>query len=243
VGKNRAEAFSDGVFAVAATFLVFEIKVPDVHSGLGGALLAEWPSYAAYAISFGTILVIWVNHHAIFDAIERFDRRLLFLNGLLLMTVAAIPFPTGLLAQYLQAGHDQTAAAVVYGLTLTAMSIAFSLFNLYALRFRRVTTPFNWIGFSTGLALWPLGTLMALLDVRLALAIYAFVVLFYVALPILREDRAAHEARLRDGGPADFAHERTGAAEPHGGDLRQDAESGLFGAAAPEVESDRPMDA
>jgi TMEM175 potassium channel family protein len=242
VGKNRAEAFSDGVFAVAATFLVFGIKVPDVHSGLGNALLAEWPSYAAYAISFGTILVIWVNHHAIVDAIERFDRRLLFLNGLLLMTVAAIPFPTGLLAQYLQAGHDQTAAAVAYGLTLTAMSIAFSAFNLYAIRFRRVATPFNWVGFSTGLALWPLGTLVSLADVRLALAIYAFVVLFYVALPILREDRAAQEARLRDGRPADFTHERSGAPKAHGGDLRQDSERGLFGATPPEVETDRTVD-
>ncbi len=242
MGKNRAEAFSDGVFAVAATFLVFEIKVPDVHSGLGNALLAEWPSYAAYAISFGTILVIWVNHHAIVDAIERFDRRLLFLNGLLLMTVAAIPFPTGLLAQYLQAGHDQTAAAVAYGLTLTAMSIAFSAFNLYAIRFRRVATPFNWVGFSTGLALWPLGTLVSLADVRLALAIYAFVVLFYVALPILREDRAGQQARLRDRRPADLAHERSGAAEAHGGDLRQDSERGLFGATPPEVETDRTMD-
>jgi uncharacterized membrane protein len=242
VGKNRAEAFSDGVFAVAATFLVFEIKVPDVRSGLGNALLAEWPSYAAYAISFGTILVIWVNHHGIVDAIELFDRRLLFMNGLLLMTVAAIPFPTGLLAQYLQAGHDQTAAAVAYGLTLTAMSVAFSAFNLYAMRFRRVTAPFNWIGFSTGLALWPLGTLVSLADVRLALAIYAFVVLFYVALPILREDRALYEARLRDRGAADFTHERTGAAEAHRGDLSQDAERGLFGAAAPEVEPDRTVD-
>lgn len=193
MGKNRAEAFSDGVFAVAATFLVFEIRVPDVHSGLGRALLAEWPSYAAYAISFGTILVIWVNHHAIVDAIERFDRRLLFLNGVLLMTVAVIPFPTGLLAQYLQAGHDQTAAAVAYGLAATAMSIAFSVFTLYARRFRRIKIPFDWLGFSTGLALWPAGTVMSLIDVRLALAVYAFVALFYVVLPILREDRLTRE--------------------------------------------------
>ncbi len=66
--KGRTEAFSDGVFAVAATVLVFSIAVPDVKTGLlASALLAEWPSYAAYAISFSTIVVIWVNHHALTD--------------------------------------------------------------------------------------------------------------------------------------------------------------------------------
>jgi uncharacterized membrane protein len=134
--KSRAEAFSDGVFAVAATLLVFNLADPSVKEGLGRALVELWPSYAAYAISFFTIVVIWVNHHAVLDSIERLDRRLLFINGLLLLTVAIIPFPTGVLAHYLQRGHDQTAAAVAYGLTMTTMSVAFSLFNLYARRFR-----------------------------------------------------------------------------------------------------------
>src|SRR6267378_5258735 len=112
VNKNRAEAFSDGVFAVAATVLVFAILVPDVEEGkLTRALLDEWPSYAAYAISFLTIVVIWVNHHVVFDSMDRVDRPLLFLNALLLLTVAVIPFPTSLLAHYLQAGYEQQAAA------------------------------------------------------------------------------------------------------------------------------------
>jgi len=81
VNKARAETFSDGVFAVAATVLVFAILVPDVENGrLAGALLAEWPSYAAYAISFLTIVVIWVNHHVVFDSMDRIDRPLLFLT-------------------------------------------------------------------------------------------------------------------------------------------------------------------
>lgn len=156
--KSRAEAFSDGVFAVAATILVFNLTDPKVSSNLGHALLAAWPSYAAYAISFFTIVVIWVNHHGI-DSIEGFDRRLLFLNGLLLLTVAVIPFPTGLLAHYLQQGHDQVAASVAYGLTMTSMSIAFSIFNLYARRFRATMVPLDWFGFSLGLVLWPIATL------------------------------------------------------------------------------------
>src|ERR1700720_389459 len=189
VRKSRAEAFSDGVFAVAATVLVFNLADPKVGSGLGQALVSEWPSYAAYAISFSTIVVIWVNHHAVLDALERLDRRLLFINGLVLLTVAAIPFPTELLAHYLQAGHDQTAASVAYGLTMTSMSIAFSVFNLYARRFRPVMAPLDWLAFSTGLLLWPLATLASFRSVGIALALYAFIVLFYVAMPILRENR------------------------------------------------------
>jgi len=221
VKKGRAEAFSDGVFAVAATVLVFNLIDPRVGSGLGNALLSEWPSYVAYAISFSTIVVIWVNHHGITDAIERFDRVLLFLNGLLLMTVAVIPFPTGLLAHYLQAGHDQKAAAVAYGLTMTSMSIAFSIYNLYARRYRATYVHLDWVGFSLGLTLWPLATLTAFFSVGLALFLYAFVVLFYVALPILRE--RARAAALADGGSLGVPHGRPGAAEPGGRDLGEDA--------------------
>lgn len=221
VRKTRAEAFSDGVFAVAATVLVFNLADPKVSSGLGRALLSEWPSYAAYAISFSTIVVIWVNHHAVTDSIERFDRRLLFINGLLLLTVAAIPFPTGLLAHYLQAGHDQAAASVAYGLTMTTMSIAFSVFNLYARRFRPVMVPLDWLAFSTGLLLWPIATLASFVSVGVALVLYAFIVLFYVALPILRENRprAAVSAEAR---PDLVALGRPRSAEPDSGDFSQD---------------------
>jgi uncharacterized membrane protein len=222
VRKGRAEAFSDGVFAVAATVLVFTLIDPKVSQGLGSALLSEWPSYAAYVISFSTIVVIWVNHHTITDSIERFDRVLLFLNGLLLLTVAVIPFPTGLLAHYLQAGHDQTAAAVAYGLTMTSMSIAFSLFNLYARRYRTTFVHLDWVGFSLGLALWPLATLSALFSVGLALTLYAFVVLFYMALPIIRE-RRARAAALGDGGSLGVTHERPRAGEAHRSDLGEDS--------------------
>ena len=189
------EAFSDGVFAVAATLLVFSLQVPDVKIHLGAALLNEWPSFAAYAISFLTIVVIWVNHHAVMDSLERLDRRLLFLNGLLLLTVAAIPFPTAVVARYLQAGHEQTTAVVAYGLTMTTMSLAFSVMNLYSRRFRKALLPLDWLGLLTGAFLWPVGTLVALANVPLGLAVYAFIVIFYIVLPILREDAAKAAAR------------------------------------------------
>jgi uncharacterized membrane protein len=186
VSKTRTEAFSDGVFAVAATLLVFSLATPIVRSGLSQALLDEWPSYAAYAISFMTIVVIWVNHHVV-DSMVHIDRPFLFLNALLLLTVAVIPFPTGVLAHYIQAGHDQQIAAFAYGVTMSAMAVAFSFFSLYARRFLRTQLPFDWLGFSTGLLLFPLATLLALVSFKLSLAIYACVTLFYLGLPIVRE--------------------------------------------------------
>jgi len=189
LSKTRAEAFSDGVFAVAATLLVFSIPTPDVHASLGPALLAQWPSYAAYVISFMTILVIWLNHHATIDAIRSLDRPLLLLNGLVLMTVAVIPFPTGLVARYLEVGHDQALAAFAYGLTMSGMALAFTLMNSYAKARHLFTTPFSLLGFSTGMLAYPLGTVIALFNYQLALAVYAATAVFYMVLPLLRERR------------------------------------------------------
>lgn len=219
MNKARAEAFSDGVFAVAATLLVFDLLRPSVKTDLASALLAEWPSYAAYAISFGTIVVIWVNHHVVLDNIDRVDRRLLFINALLLLTVAAIPFPTGLLAEYLQAGHDQQTAAFAYGVTMSSMAVAFSLFTLYARRYRTTYVPLDWLGFATGLILYPLATLVALANFRFALAIFGFIVLFYFALPILREYMAVSGY----GASPSLPHGDAGAPKTDGRDLGKDA--------------------
>jgi len=220
VSKARTEAFSDGVFAVAATLLVFTLKVPDAHGNLGGTLLNEWPSYATYAVSFGTILVIWVNHHTVLDSMVRFDRALLFLNGFLLLTVAAIPFPTSVLATYLQAGHDENAAAAAYGVAMSFMALAFTLINLYARSHGLRTGPFGVIAFSTGQLLYPLGALVSLASAPAALLIYGATLVFYIALPLYREARTRQ--RSASGG-ADLSHRARAAAEPDGRDLGQDA--------------------
>ena len=128
-GTTRVEAFSDGVFAIAITLLILEIKVPhDVAppTTLGQALAHQWPSYLAFLTSFFTILIMWVNHHRLFTHIGRCDDRLLFFNGLLLLGVAVLPFPTALVAEYL--GHaGQTTAASVYNGTLIVIAICFNL--------------------------------------------------------------------------------------------------------------------
>jgi uncharacterized membrane protein len=135
---GRIEAFSDGVLAIAITLLVLDLRVPP-KTALDGPLAAtlggEWPAYAAYVTSFLIIGIIWVNHHGVFQLIARVDRTALFLNILLLMAVAAIPFTTALLSEYLRAGdHDARTAALVYSAVMVAMSLAFAALYTHLVR-------------------------------------------------------------------------------------------------------------
>jgi uncharacterized membrane protein len=138
---QRLEAFSDGVFAIAITLLVLDIHVPrGAGERLGHELARQWPSYASYAVSFLVIGIIWVNHHAVFDHVDRADRPLMFLNLALLATVSVIPFPTSLLAEYLREGGDAShLAGAVYASVYAAMGIAFGAVWTYATRRGYVT--------------------------------------------------------------------------------------------------------
>jgi uncharacterized membrane protein len=125
---TRVEAFSDGVFAIAATLLVLGLRVPGTGQSLGEGLAQQWPSEAAYAVSFATIGIIWVNHHSLFSQLREGDRALLFVNLLLLMVVAFIPFPTDLLATYLRVGGtDSRIAAAIYGMTMSLAACCFTI--------------------------------------------------------------------------------------------------------------------
>lgn len=136
---GRLEAFSDGVFAVAITLLVLNIRVPGIDSPnkllddakLWQALLDEWPMLVAYGTSFATIGIMWLNHHRLFVHIKRTDTVLLLLNLLLLLVIVFIPVPTALLAEYL-VKPDQHAAAIVYSGTFLLMAICFNLLWRYA---------------------------------------------------------------------------------------------------------------
>ena len=104
---GRLESFSDGVFAVAITLLVFDLQVPHLPAGtisvytLGTALFKQWPSYLTFMTSFATILIMWASHHGIFKLVYKSDTPFLFANGLLLLLVTVVPFPTSLVTQYL----------------------------------------------------------------------------------------------------------------------------------------------
>ena len=118
----RVEAFSDGVFGIALTLLILDFKVP--HLGdqsavtsrqLARELLQMWPTIIAFVLSFGTVLTMWVNHHGLFRHAHRTDNRLLFANGLLLLVVTFVPFPTAVLADYLNQPAANAAAAFYCG--------------------------------------------------------------------------------------------------------------------------------
>ena len=128
---GRLEAFSDGVFAIAITLLVLELRVPPEASSLGAGLLAEWPSFGAFATSFATIGIMWLNHHRLFTLIRRVDHGLLVLNGLLLFGVSLLPFPTHLVARYL-GGPGQELAVAVYACSSIYIALAFNALWRYA---------------------------------------------------------------------------------------------------------------
>jgi uncharacterized membrane protein len=128
---GRLEAFSDGVFAIAITLLVLTLHVPPVRqdtsvSGLAHDLGSQWPSYLAFVTSFATVLIMWLHHHAIFAMLYRADLRLLVANGLLLLHVSLVPFPTALVATYLLSPAAPLAAAV-YAATFALGTIAYNL--------------------------------------------------------------------------------------------------------------------
>ena len=124
---SRAEAFSDGVLAIAITLLVLELRVPDVPKGssLSTELLHLWPKYAVFAVSFVTIGIMWVNHHQVMDLIERTDHLFLLFNIGLLLCIAFVPFPTRLVAEHIR-DEGARAAALTYGVTLTTTAVFFS---------------------------------------------------------------------------------------------------------------------
>jgi len=129
---TRVEAFSDGVFAIAITLLILEIKVPSPGSGeLAGQLLKQWPSYVSFAMSFAFIGIMWMNHHRLFTHIERCDNLLLVFNLLLLLGVTVVPFPTAVLAVHL-GRPDQRTAVILFNATYVFIAVFFNVLWRYA---------------------------------------------------------------------------------------------------------------
>ena len=131
MSTSRVEAFSDGVFAIVVTLLVLDIHVPEPGgaASLGHELLAQWPSYAAYVISFMTIGVIWINHHASFSRLREVDHSILIWNLVLLLFVGVLPFTTSLMATYLKEGQGESLAAAIYAFSFLAMGWVFGRVN------------------------------------------------------------------------------------------------------------------
>jgi uncharacterized membrane protein len=181
----RLETFSDGIFAIAATLLILDVNLSGDGS-VAHQLVQAWPSYAAYAISFATLGIVWVNHHTVFKQIGSVDRTFLFINVLFLMVVAFTPFPTRVLADNMR--EQSKAAAIAYGLTYTSMAVCFVSLWFYAARKRRLIAAsadqrmVSGISrsFAPGAFVYAIATLSALLSAVLAVVLFAAIAIFYV---------------------------------------------------------------
>jgi uncharacterized membrane protein len=191
VNSRRAESFSDGVFAVAITVLVFNllpIATATVRSLDTRALLDHWPAYLAYVVSFLTIGIMWLNHHWMLSAVTRVNRPVLVLNLLLLMGVVAIPFPTALVADHLNDSVAGRVATVTYGLVMIAISVPFALLWVYLAAHqhqlgarRRVRTPrLSTLRFTAGNGGYVAGTIIALFVPVAALIIFGLLAVYYL---------------------------------------------------------------
>ncbi|WP_262284331.1 TMEM175 family protein [Micromonospora sp. MA102] len=201
---SRVVAFTDAVIAIAVTLLVLEIRPPQDSRHLLSGLVTLWPSYLAYAVTFMLIGQVWANHHVMFDQIRTADRTVLFLNTVLLMDIAFLPFAASVLAQAFREGHGERVAVVLHGLTFELAAVLFNAIWAYARRRpqllvatldaagaraigRRFRLALTWIA---------AGTLLGALVPALGVTVIAAFIPFYW-LPIRGETRPAGPRRGR----------------------------------------------
>ena len=194
---SRIEAFSDGVFSIAITLLILEIKVPGRQvSNLAQALLAQWPSYLAFLLSFAFIGIMWINHHRMFNHIRKSDDALLVLNLLLLLGVCVVPFPTEVLATHL-GGAGEKAAALLYNGIFLVVAILFNVLWRYVVARQLYDRNVSAAAAASITRQYAYGPLMYLicfalvwLDVRASIAGNIALALFFALPPALLKRRA-----------------------------------------------------
>jgi uncharacterized membrane protein len=204
MSTGRAEAFSDGVFAVAITVLVFGLLPIGTGTLDAEVLLQAWPQYFAYVVSFLTIGIMWMNHHTILAHVARVDRPLLVINLLLLMGIVAIPFPTALVAEHLR-GAGGNEATVTYGIVMIAISAGYAALWVYVATHAAnlgATVPPEALrssipGFTLGGAAYVAGTLIAAFVSAVAgMVIFGALAVYYLFehLPSPAEDSPGSSA-------------------------------------------------
>jgi uncharacterized membrane protein len=191
-GTERIEAFSDGVFAIAITLLILEIKVPHIEgSDLRGILVHLWPSYFAYVLSFVMIGIYWANHHYVFKLYQKTNHALNLLNLLFLLFIAFLPLPTEVLGEYMLDKANQTTTATLYAVGLLLPAATWLLMWLYATHDHRLVDRRLDAGYLRRLTLQYLGSVVlysgavvvSLIDFRWGLAICVGLMLLYLLPP------------------------------------------------------------
>jgi uncharacterized membrane protein len=189
LSPTRLETFADGVFAIAATLLILNVdaQIPGDVPDLGAQLRHIWPSYVAYAASFVTIGIMWINHHTVMSQIDRTDRRFLVATVGLLLCIAFVPFPTRLVAEHIR-GEGAQDAALAYGFTMVATAIMFSITWFYASRGKRLLRPDADPAIVTGISrsylpgpfIYLAATLIAFASPTTSVVLFMAIALFYV---------------------------------------------------------------
>jgi len=187
---GRIEAFSDGVFSIAATLLVLELKAPPASQPFWHGLAAQWPGFASFLLSFLFIGIMWINHHRLFTHIQRADDVLLTVNLLLLLGVVWIPFPTSLMAQALTSGRVRE-AAILYNGSYLAIALLYNLLLSTCIRRRLVDREFAGVrniarNYALGPLLYALCFAASWWNVPFSLAINAAIAVYFLLSPELR---------------------------------------------------------
>jgi uncharacterized membrane protein len=185
VPLHRLEAFSDGVFAIAATLLILDVTANG--SPLSAELARIWPSYAAYAVTFVSIGIAWANHGTVLSLIAATDRTFVLLNIVLLTFVAFVPFPTRLVALHIL-DDDARAAMLLYGITVSTGAFVFTALWFYAARGRRLLRPAADTHLVEGISrsylagpfAYAIATLLAFVSPLLSAALFMALAVFYL---------------------------------------------------------------
>jgi uncharacterized membrane protein len=180
LGPGRLEAFSDGVIAVIITIMVLELKVPEQHTP--AALLALWPTFLAYALSYLMVAIYWLNHHNLFSYVREVDTRILWANMLVLFSISCIPFATA----FVGASELQSFPVALYGVVMLACGIAFTVLRWAVSRrlhgdqeiaaLRRAAGRKNWVS----IAIYAVAIPAAFVHPAITLALTFVVALIYL---------------------------------------------------------------
>ena len=179
----------DGIFAIVLTLLILEIKVPHLEHDHSPAMLFEalkgiLPKFIAWVISFFTVMVMWVNHHRIFESIKKIDQKFFWLNANLMLWISFYPFPTALMGDY----PDNSLAVSFYGTASLLMGLGYTFLRFYMWRHPEITEGLSdrerWLGLRNvilfGPVLYIFATAVAWIHTYIAFAVYAVVILYFM---------------------------------------------------------------
>lgn len=200
---GRIEAFSDGVFSIAATLLVLELKPPPPGGSFWLGILSQWPGFTAFLLSFLFIGIMWINHHRLFTHVRRSDDMLLLSNLLLLLGVVWIPYPTLVMAQAVSKGAFRD-AALLYNGSYLAIALLFNLLLSTAIHRGLVDREYAAVrhiakSYLIGPSMYALCLAITWWNVPVSLAINGGMALYFLLSPSLQAATVARRSEASSG--------------------------------------------